>query len=49
MRRLAVEGEEGTEIELGLLEQLDLPDVDLFQRLTIIALLQSNCDPKHTF
>lgn len=27
--RLSVEGEEGTEVELGLLEELDLADVDL--------------------
>ena len=27
--RLSVEGEEGTKIELGLLEELDLADVDL--------------------
>ena len=28
--RLAVQGHEGTEVELGLLEELDLADVDLF-------------------
>lgn len=49
MRRLAVEGKEGTKVELGRLEQLNLPDVDLFLVLTFAALSGSIVARKRTF
>lgn len=34
--RLAVEGEQAAQVELGLLEQLNLTDVDLFCNVSIV-------------
>lgn len=49
VRRLAVEGKEGTKVKLGRLEQLNLPDVDLFLVLTFAALSSSIVARKRTF
>ena len=44
LARLAVETEEGTKVELGCLEELDLSDVDLCAGLVFLVMCEFPCE-----